>query len=360
MNEKALNIIGLVNTTSYGGICRNILETLLSYDCKICLFPVTPNGLEVDENSRLMVENSLRNAQFFSNDSPSVKIWHHEWGFNLYPGKGKRYNWTIFELDKFTPAGIHSLKYLDGIIVCSEWAKQVVKDNGLDVPTYVVPLGVDVGNIRKNPNNGYKTRFVHCGKWEVRKRQYEIIQAFEKAFTIDDHVELIFITANRLIPEAQQKAWEQMCENSSLSDKIYYYKWLPNNDTVYKIIADCDCGVFLNSAEGFNLPLLECLLIGLPVIALNYSAPTQYLSKDNAMLIEPGELIDAYDGVWFHGNMGKWASVGEDQIEQCVKYMREIHHKKQSKADLTNHTGIQTGENFTWSSSVTKLLEAIC
>ena len=54
---------------------------------------------------------------------------------------------------------------------------------------------------------------------------------------------------------------------------------------VAALLADCDCGVFPSRAEGWNLGLLECMSVGLNVIATNYSAHTEFVEPANCRLV---------------------------------------------------------------------------
>jgi glycosyltransferase involved in cell wall biosynthesis len=303
----------------------------------------------------------------FNYDAPSISIWHHEWLMCRYPGRGKRYNFTIFELDKFFDAGINNLNFLDGVFVCSKWAKGIVEENGIKTPVYVTPIGVDnrlfSTNYKKLDRNDGITKFIHCGKWEIRKSSIEVLECFEKAFSQNDNVELHLITGNRLMDyntPGESDKWKDLFRSSVLADKIKIYDWIENEDNVYQIFRECDCGVYLNKAEGFNLPLIENLAVGLQVIALNYSAHTEYISSDNALLVEPTELELAYDGCWFDGRSGgRWASIGSDQKEECVNHMRYIHKRKQSGDNLFNQAGVETAKKFTWKNTAETLLRVI-
>lgn len=361
MNGKNINLVCLPNGSSYGRVSTNILRELFKRKYWIALFPTLQDhrAMEIDQKDMDMVNSALSNALNFDYLAPSVKIWHHDWNHNLFPGKGKKCHWTIFELDQLSPQGINSLRGVDQIIVCSEWAKKVIQHNDIGIPVSVVPLGVDVMGRKKKPPDDYITRFVHCGKWEVRKSSMEVVKAFEKAFTPDDDVELHFITGNRLIQDNVRDNWENQIQSGPMEDKIFVTRWLPREEQVYDALSYYDCGVFLNKAEGFNLPLLECMAVGLPVIAMNYSAPMEYLNEENAMLIPPGPLEVAYDGYWFKSGIGKWASVREEQIQMCADYMQLIYNRKRRGENLFNAVGFETGQKFSWDNSCEKLLEAI-
>ena len=50
-------------------------------------------------------------------------------------------------------------------------------------------------------------------------------------------------------------------------------------------MSQVDCGVFPSRAEGRNLELLEMMSAGKHVITTDYSAHTEFCTKDNAGLV---------------------------------------------------------------------------
>src|SRR5690606_33716377 len=159
------------------------------------LFPIgEPQFPGGDE---LLIKNAVGRAPFYNPDAPCIRLWH-QFSQDQFVGRRKRIGFPIFELNRFTAQEQHQLKSLDHIIVCSRWAEQVIRDNGIDVPTTVVPLGVDTSIFR--PRQDYReqrppwlkdtTVFLNIGKWEVRKGHDQLLEAFNAAFEPGDNVEL--------------------------------------------------------------------------------------------------------------------------------------------------------------------------
>jgi glycosyltransferase involved in cell wall biosynthesis len=118
-------------------------------------------------------------------------------------------------------------------------------------------------------------------------------------------------------------------------------------------INENDCGIYISRAEGWCLGALESMSCKKPVITTNYSAFTEYCTKDNSYLVDITEKESAYDGKWFF-NQGNWASIGYDQEEQIIEYMRHCYNNRPD-----NPNGILTAEGFTWNHTATKLLNLI-
>ena len=127
---------------------------------------------------------------------------------------------------------------------------------------------------------------------------------------------------------------------------------------VAALLADCDCGVFPSRAEGWNLGLLECMSVGLNVIATDYSAHTEF--------VEPCELPAgahrrdraAARRANCSGATGNWAKLGPSQMEQMVHHLREVHRLKQEGSLPRNDAGIATAKEFTWRRTAEAVLRA--
>jgi glycosyltransferase involved in cell wall biosynthesis len=117
-----------------------------------------------------------------------------------------------------------------------------------------------------------------------------------------------------------------------------------------------DCGVFPSRGEGWNLEALELMACGKHVIATDYSAHTEFCTKDNADLVTITEKELAFDNKWFHGQ-GGWAKISEPQVEQLASYMKEFHLKQ--KRHTINQNGVETALKFSWDNTARKIIEYV-
>lgn len=384
-------------STSYGLSACNILHELTLLGHKVSIWPIGHiDGNDVPVKFHNCLRASLENAKFFDPDAPSVRLYHQ---FDLAQhtvGKGKKVGWPIFELDQFNKQELHHLFSQDELIVCSQWAKDIVHNtsNGMINKIHVVPLGVDSSIFYPKPKiTTQKTVFINIGKKELRKGHDVIIECFEKAFTPQDNVELWMVWGNRIldnINESESAGWTNLYANSIMREKIKQqwkvsgetvqgfnytweqYKdaavkdhnvreWLPTQEAVATLLNQADCAIFPSRAEGFNLDMLEAMACGVRVLTTYYSAHTEYVGYnniDNAAFIQSDELEPAYDGIWFHGQ-GNWLVINDKVKEGIADYMVSTHRAKSFGHDITNRGGIKTAEIFSWRNSAKKLVEAI-
>lgn len=342
---KNLNLFCPINGTGYGITSSNITKSL-SKEMNISLFPIGSNIDCNSEEDKQLFQKLLNNSSEFDYSAPCLKIWH-QYDLAMRVGNGHYYSFPFFEIDKLTPREIHHLNYCDYIFVASEWGKQVLRNNSITKPIIVAPLGVDM-SIFSVPE--YKIRlekptyrFFHIGKWEHRKSQDVLLQAFDAAFSPNDNVELYLLPFNPFLNEQENNYWFSLVENCRLKDKIKVFGRLQTQYQVAQFIDNCDCGVFISRAEGWNNEIIESMAMNKPVIVTNYSAHTEYCNKDNSYLVDIDSLEPANDGKWFNG-LGNWAKIDQNQFDQTVSYMKYVYTNRID----SNPNGVLTAKKYSW------------
>jgi glycosyltransferase involved in cell wall biosynthesis len=335
------------NTTGYGITSTNILKSLVKNTSNdISLFPV--GGIGVDSVSdKQLLENLLsKTQQSFNNKAPCFKVWHpHDLSMSV--GKGKYGALIFFELNNLKTIEQTHINNLDVVFVASKWGKNVLQNNGIKTKIVVSPLAVDtqIFTDHEHPKQFTKDtyKFVNIGKWEIRKGHDFLLEAFNNAFTENDDVELFMINHNPFLSAQENQIWVEMYKNSKLGNKITPIARVPTHLDLAKFIRDMDCGFFPARAEGWNNEILEVMALNKPVITTNYSAHTEYCTQDNAFLIDIDELTLAEDGKFFNGE-GKWANLGDKQMDQAVEYLRKVYNNNIK----TNPKGFETAKTYTW------------
>jgi glycosyltransferase involved in cell wall biosynthesis len=346
-----LNIVAPINSLGYGVAGYNIFREILKTNPTAALFPISQPEF-YDE----YVSRGMSNRWGYHKYRPTVKIWHQN-DLHTSVGKGTSIGFPIFELTEFSKEEILSINYCDKIFTCSSWAKEIISEvfNGeIDV----VPLGVNLDIFKPATSKRESTIFFNCGKWEKRKGHDILLECFNLAFDHSDNVELWMMCDNPFIGDANNK-WIELYKRSPLGHKIRIIPRQKTHEDVYNIMKQADCGVFPARAEGWNLELLEMMACGKQVIATNYSAHTEFCNKDNCHLVEIERLENAYDGVFFSGSHGQWASFSDRSKEHFIENMRLAHKNKQSNNEYLNQAGITTAEKFTWQNSARSLLNGI-
>ena len=348
-----INYSAPLGTLGYGYTGYYILKNLIKLGVDVNVSPIGNPQLDMINE---FASSWYGNKPIFNN-APSIRIWHQN-EVHYRVGNGKHYGFPIFELDKFKPAELNSMNACDELIVTSEWGKEILKRNGVKPTAKVVPLGVDTDIFTPSkPSKRENTIFLNVGKWEIRKGHDILIECFNKAFNKNDKVELWLLCDNIFLQDGG-KSWVDKCKNSNLAGKIRIIPRQNTHQNIKDIMDQADVGVFPARAEGWNLELLEMMSIGKNVITTNYSAHTEFCNNSNSKLIECDQLETANDNIWFH-NFGSWVYLGDEQQEQLICHMRNLHIDKQNNNLNINYSGIDTGQKFSWKNSAKKLIEAI-
>jgi len=353
-----LNVTAPINSLGFGVVGLNIVLGLERLGHAPALWPI--GEIEAPEEHHAGLRRALDRRHRYNPRSASLRI-SQPADLAQHVGKGLHCGLPIFELNRFDPVEQHHLDSQDLLIVPSRWAMQVLVDNAIpENRVRVAPLGVDREIFRfvERVEPG-ATVFLNVGKWEVRKGHDILAEAFCKAFTLKDDVRLILLTHNLFYSAEESRQWADAYRNSPLGGKIQVLEdRLPTQRAVAELMARADCGVFPFRAEGWNLDLAEMMAMGKNVIATNYSAPTEYLTAENARLIETDHLVDAVDAKSFEGQ-GQWAEFGDPQIEQLAEHLRAVHRLKQAGQLRPNTAARDTMARFTWENTVACISAAL-
>jgi glycosyltransferase involved in cell wall biosynthesis len=355
-----LNLLTGLDPIGYGYVGRAVLTELTRAGVQVALFPLS-YSVFLSHDPQDPVRLGLANSGKYDPAAPSVRIARARM-LAEHVGRGKHVGFPIFELNRFDYAELHHLKQLDSILVCSKWAASVIAACGITLPTFVAPLGVDRSifhaETRDEPRAPGPTVFVNNGKWEWRKAHDFLFQAFRNAFTPGDNVVLKLLSRNPGLSDEANDSWAKLFLDSPIGTKVQIVPRQATQQQVAALLAECDCGVFPSRAEGWNLGLLECMSLGLNVIATNYSAHTEFAEPSNCRLVQVDETEPARNDEWLLGD-GHWAKLGPPQMEQMVNHLREVHRLKQEDSLPRNHAGIATAEAFTWRRTAEALLQAV-
>jgi glycosyltransferase involved in cell wall biosynthesis len=356
-----INLLAPICYTGYGVAGLNFLLALSRQKQSVALFPRGP--VEVASEHTALVREAQDRQAFYNPQAPSVRL-AQQLHLAEQIGRGLHCGFPIFELDRFTKAEVHHQRCMDRLLVCSHWAQGVLIEHGIpEEQIRVVPLGVDralfSSDASGRPRKVGDTIFCSIGKFEKRKGQDVLLEAFNRAFEPNDAVQLIIHGWNRMLDEAANRAWGERFKQSKMGRAVTVTSGpLATQTEVARLMALADCGVFPARAEGWNLELLEMMAMGKTVIATDYSGHTEFVHSENCRLIPVDGVESAVDGLAFRGQ-GNWARLGREQVDSLVCHLREVHRIKQAGQLGRNEAGIETAREFSWDHAAQALVQAL-
>jgi len=178
-----------------------------------------------------------------------------------------------------------------------------------------------------------------------------LIKAFIEEFTEED-VELIIkinpaygiIDINNLMMQMQipAKKYPKITINNQLMNYEELVKFY-NQGTVF---------VSPTRAESFNIPCLEAMACGLPVLTTNFGGQTDFVNEENGWLIG-GEMTEVKWDLMYEGI--SWLIPYYQDLRKMLRWIFEHTegvNKKSQKA-------LETAKQFTWENSAKKLIDLI-
>jgi glycosyltransferase involved in cell wall biosynthesis len=119
------------------------------------------------------------------------------------------------------------------------------------------------------------------GHGPLRKNVDTLIKAFAEEFKEDQGVLCVI----KLINATDASLAILRALIGSRRDIILVEKTL-NDEEMARLFAECDCYVSPHRSEGLGLTLLEAMSIAKPIICTPYGGVTDFVSSDNAILLE--------------------------------------------------------------------------
>jgi glycosyltransferase involved in cell wall biosynthesis len=366
-----LNFIGDPNQTGIGYVRTHVLRGLDRAGCEVSLFLENPRNVSIDaQDDILLARKAYETAARYNPKAPCLRI-DSSYEFARMVGKGLHVGFPFFELDAFDDRTRHVLSQMDLLLVASDWGKKVILKEIPGRPentVAVIPLGVDRAVFAPRPvfNNlaqSAATKFFCAGKYEPRKAQDRLIEAFNLAFTPADNVLLVLnCDSVFFFPKEYNDQWHAAARATRMGGKIHFVEPRPATQAALaEWMLSVDCGVFPSRAEGWNLELLEMMACGKPVITTNYAAHTAFATPENSLLIDIDETEPWVQPASYplYCGVGNLARLGPRQTDQLVAHLRAVHALKQNGQLSVNRAGIKTAEALTWDATAQKILVAI-
>ena len=264
--------------------------------------------------------------------------------------------YTVWETSIIPETERHLLKQAQQIWIPSSWGKSILIDNGFDEEQIrVIPEGVDpeiYRPLKSEPDSNRETKFriLFVGKWEERKGIDILLDAYARAFTRDDPVELILQSQYRV---RQQTLPEIAAQASNTIGLDVIAGTLLSARAMVHLYNFCDVLVLPTRAEGWGLPIIEAMACGTPVIATGYSAHLDYVNNENAYLINVDKMVPAKDNYYFSDgkDYGVWAEPSVDHLAHLLRHIYEHREEAKYKAEVARR---HVTDHWTWDHSARK------
>lgn len=269
-------------------------------------------------------------------------------------------------------ADIGSAKELDQIWTCSEHSKESILEGARqfnkDIPSdkvKVVPHGYNP--VHYHPQGNKKTfnmaddhfTFLYVGGWSQGTRDRKgldiFYQAFVQEFKKDEKVRMIAKITNIYNSQGYNPVaiLQGIERGDNAAPIIIIGDDYANLDDLAALYRCADVFVMPTKADGFNIPGLEALACGVPVLAGDYGGQNEYLREENSWLLTEGTFDWATDANKALYDWTKWKTPSVKEMRQKLRYLYENQKEVKAKAAVA----YDSVKHMTWDNSASIAME---
>lgn len=151
------------------------------------------------------------------------------------------------------------------------------------------------------PESNFVFYYVLDGNsWVSRKNPLACVRSFQKAFgNLPKEVSLVIKAMN---VDLAGDLWGEFLSLINKDNRIILINQKLDKQDLINLISSCDCLVSLHRSEGFGRNIAEAMLLGLPVIASNFSGNVDFCNSDTSFLVGGKKVPLKVGDYLFHEN----------------------------------------------------------
>jgi len=260
----------------------------------------------------------------FHLDPPAARDVDHHHGAAFRRG---RYNigYWAWELPEFPDSWAPFAEYFDEIWAPSRFTADAIAEK-VPVPVLVMPHAVafarPAGDLRGKfglPPDKYLFLFLYdLNSYSERKNPAAALAAFRASGLAGQGAALVLKVHNSAGNPEDYARLQAAC--ADLPDTVLIDRTLTRTE-IYELEQACDCFVSLHRSEGFGLAVAECMYLGKPVLATDWSGSAEFLTAANGCPVRCAlATLDRNHGPYAKGQT--WA---DPDIGHAAEWMRRLH-----------------------------------
>ncbi len=243
----------------------------------------------------------------------------------------------FWETDQLPRSWVAPCNKMNEIWTASEQQANMLKKSGVTVDIHWFPQPIDTSKIGKITSpyvipNFEGTLFYGVFQWIERKNPKALLQTYWKTFTGKEDVGLLLKTYRVTYGENEfQKikgdiqAWKDEL-NLPHYPKVFLAKKLVDTDSVFRIHLAGDCFINASRGEGWNIPSVEAMLMGKPIISINKTGIADYLPKENYYPCKTKECnVTEVSWIPWYTKDQKWLDINEKELSD---HMLSVYNDK--------------------------------
>jgi GT2 family glycosyltransferase len=347
--------------TGYAMSCREILRGLDSEGVRVAYQYVygkgTPFPIEEPDQSGDHLLNVVRERKMPSH--PPVSVVYAQ-GDVFLKNRGRyRIGYTMLEVDGFPKEWVRQANAMDEVWVPTTFNRDGFLRCGVTKPVHVLPLGVDIDHfhprIRSHANPNGDFVFLSNFEWGERKQPELLLKVFNQTFRRRDPAVLVCKVINRnggLNVRSEIEALRLKDSGGRIA--FMYNREFPYHE-LGSLYRSADCYVSAGRGEGWDMPLMEAMACGLPTIATDWGAHTEFLHAGISYPLRVRGTIPAkalcpyYDGF-------SWADPDPEHLGELLRYVFE---NRGEAAAVGERAAAEMAVKWTWGRAAARIVDRL-
>jgi GT2 family glycosyltransferase len=268
----------------------------------------------------------------------------------------RKVGFTMIEVDGFPADWVRQANRMDEVWVPSEFNRQGFVASGVKRPIHRIPLGVDPNyfhpGIRGVPNPNGEFVFLSNFEWGERKEPWLLLKVFNDEFKADEPVRLVCKIINK-DPEVHVR---REIANLRLKESGGKISFLFNREFPYYQLGafyrSADCFISAGRGEGWDMPLMEAMVCGLPAIATDWGAHTEFVHEGNAYPLRIRKTIPAVAKCPYYEGF-RWADPDPEHLRVLL---REVYDDREEARRRGMAAAREMAERWTWDHTAEKIM----
>lgn len=327
--EKGVNLIGNIRLDAgLGQSMRLVAHELEESETLFLIYEhhISENFSMKDKSCDYLIEDKLKyGVNLFHINMHEFAVAYMQLGRKMWDYHYNIAFW-LWELEEFPEEWTGCIDVLDEIWTPAEFVSEAIRKK-TNKPVVTIPYHVEAPMDERFDRKYFglpEDKFLFLmmydtGSMMERKNPLGVLEAFKTAFDREEQrVGLVIkLNGNNEKDIAEIRSYLDGYTNVYIMTKIL------SKIEVNSLIADVDVLVSMHRAEGFGLVMAEAMLNGVPCIATNWSANTEFMNSDVACMLDY-EFVELEREIGPYRKGSKWA---EPSVEQAAMYMRKLYEE---------------------------------
>jgi GT2 family glycosyltransferase len=288
-------------------------------------------------------------------------------GVHVFYGQGDSFRtnyrsykigYTMLEVDGLPREWVRRANKMDEVWTPSSFNAGTFRASGVERPVHVMPLGVNPAyfnpDIKDYPIPGVFT-FLSAFEWGERKAPEVLLRAFNDEFRSDEQAVLICKVYNQDPSVNVPRQVGRLGLKEGGGRVVFSINEVVPMHQLGALYRSADCFVLASRGEGWGLPILEAMACGLPVIATNWSAQTDFIHDEIAYPLDIEGLVPAEAKCSYYEGFN-WA---EPSYEHLRALMRHVYENREEAGRKGARASAEVLSRWTWRDSTEKIIRRL-